>query len=65
MGEGESVATESPFQSMKAVESTRAKFRTWVSACLGLPKLENMLDDRRKKESSEIQGVEPAKCTLQ
>ncbi len=43
MGDGESVATESPFHSMKAVERTRAKLRTWVRACRGLPKLESML----------------------
>ena len=30
MGEGESVATERPFHSMNAVESTRAKLRIWV-----------------------------------
>lgn len=35
MGEGESVATERPFQSMKAVERTRAKLRTWVRARRG------------------------------
>ena len=43
IGEGESVATERPFHSMKAVERTRAKLRTWVSACRGLPKVESML----------------------
>lgn len=31
MGEDESVATESPFQSMNAVLNTSAKFRTWVA----------------------------------
>lgn len=43
MGDGESVAIESPFHNMKAVERTRAKLRTWVRACRGLPKLESML----------------------
>lgn len=36
MGEGLSVATERPFQSMKAVERTRAKLRSWVRARRGL-----------------------------
>ena len=35
MGDGESVATERPFHSMNAVESTRAKLRSWVSSCRG------------------------------
>lgn len=35
MGEEESVATERPFQSMKAVLRTRAKLRTWVASCRG------------------------------
>lgn len=35
MGEGESVTTERPFQSMNAVERTRAKLRTWARSCLG------------------------------
>ena len=30
MGEDEFVAIDRPFQSMKAVERTRAKFRAWV-----------------------------------
>lgn len=38
MGEGEAVATERPFQSMKAVESTRAKLRSWVSSWRGWPR---------------------------
>lgn len=35
IGEGESVATERPFQSIKAVDRTRAKLRTWVRSCRG------------------------------
>lgn len=40
-----SVATERPFQSMKAVLRTRAKFRTWVASCRGckLPSAENIV----------------------
>lgn len=35
IGEGESLMIEMPFQSMNAVERTRAKFRTWVANCRG------------------------------
>lgn len=35
MGEGESLMIEMPFQSMNAVERTRAKFRTCVANCRG------------------------------
>ena len=35
MGEEEFVATERPFQSMKAVLRTRAKLRTWEASCRG------------------------------
>ena len=35
IGEGESVATESPFQSMNAVERMRAKLRTCVRSWRG------------------------------
>lgn len=35
MGEGESLTTERPFQSMKAVERTSAKLRTWAASCRG------------------------------
>jgi hypothetical protein len=35
MGDEESVATERPFQSMKAVERTRAKLRIWAASCRG------------------------------
>jgi hypothetical protein len=35
MGEGESETTEIPFQSMKAVERTSAKLRTWAASCRG------------------------------
>jgi hypothetical protein len=35
IGEEEFVATERPFQSMKAVERTRAKLRTWAASCRG------------------------------
>ena len=35
IGEEESVATERPFQSMKAVERTRAKLRIWAASCRG------------------------------
>jgi len=35
MGEGESEATERPFQSMKAVERTSAKLRSCVASCRG------------------------------
>lgn len=35
IGEGESVTTERPFHSMKAVESTRAKLSSWVRNCRG------------------------------
>jgi hypothetical protein len=35
IGDGESEATESPFQSMKAVERTSAKLRTWAASCRG------------------------------
>ena len=35
IGDEESVKTESPFHSMKAVESTRAKLRTWAASCRG------------------------------
>lgn len=35
MGEEESVATERPFHSMKAVERTRAKLRIWAASCRG------------------------------
>jgi len=35
IGEGESVATERPFQSMNAVERMRAKLRTWEAICRG------------------------------
>lgn len=35
MGEGESATTESPFQSMKAVDRTSAKLRTWAASCRG------------------------------
>ena len=35
MGEEELVKTESPFQSMKAVDRTRAKFRTWAASWRG------------------------------
>lgn len=45
MGEDELVATERPFQSMKAVERTSAKFRIWVRSCRGeaLPRAESMV----------------------
>ena len=33
MGDDEFVATDRPFQSMKAVERTRAKLRAWVRVC--------------------------------
>ena len=33
IGEGESVTTESPFQSIKAVDRTRPKFRSWERWC--------------------------------
>lgn len=49
MGEGESVMTERPFQSMKAVERTRAKFRTWVRSWRGWrveSEVENMVEMR-------------------
>jgi len=44
MGEGESVATERPFHSIKAVERMRAKLRTWVRIWRGcmVPR-ENMM----------------------
>lgn len=35
MGEGESLATERPFQSMNAVERTSAKLRIWPASCRG------------------------------
>lgn len=35
MGEEESVTTERPFQSMNAVERTRAKLRTCAASCRG------------------------------
>jgi hypothetical protein len=35
IGEGESLTTESPFQSMKAVDSTSAKFSTCAASCRG------------------------------
>jgi hypothetical protein len=35
MGEGESETTDSPFQSMKAVERTSAKLRTCAASCRG------------------------------
>lgn len=35
IGEDESVMTERPFQSMKAVERTRAKLRTWAASWRG------------------------------
>ena len=35
MGEGESLMIEMPFQSMNAVERTRAKFRTCAANCRG------------------------------
>ena len=45
IGEEESVKTERPFHSMKAVESTRAKLRTCAASCRGwrLAIEENML----------------------
>ena len=44
MGDGESVATDRPFHSIKAVERTRAKFRIWVRNCRGWrdERVENM-----------------------
>ncbi len=35
IGEGESVTTERPFHSMKAVERTRAKLRSWARSWRG------------------------------
>lgn len=35
IGEDESVKTDKPFHSMKAVERTRAKLRIWAASCLG------------------------------
>jgi hypothetical protein len=35
IGDGESATTESPFQSMKAVERTSAKLSTWAASCRG------------------------------
>ncbi len=35
MGEGESAATESPFQSMKAVDRISAKLRSCEARCRG------------------------------
>lgn len=49
IGEGESVATERPFHSIKAVERTRAKLRTWVSSWRGWRpfKAESMIEEGR------------------
>lgn len=49
MGEEESATTERPFQSMNAVESTRAKLRTWAASCRGcmLASPENMMATAR------------------
>ncbi len=35
IGEDESVKTDKPFHSIKAVERTRAKLRIWAASCLG------------------------------
>ncbi len=50
IGEGESATAERPFHSIKAVERTRAKLRTWVRSCRGWRPLraENMVADREK-----------------
>lgn len=37
IGDGEEVATERPFQSMNAVERTKAKLRSWVNSWRGAP----------------------------
>jgi len=52
MGEEESLTTERPFQSMKAVESTSAKLRTWAASCRGwrLAMAENMVGEELRVE---------------
>ena len=57
IGEGESVATERPFHSMKAVDRTRAKFRAWARSCRGerVDSDESMLETKGKRG---LKGVE-------
>ena len=45
MGDGESAATERPFQSMNAVDRMRAKLRTWPASWRGwrAARAENMV----------------------
>jgi hypothetical protein len=47
IGDGESLAIEIPFQSMKAVDRTSAKFRTWAASCRGcIPERPSMIASR-------------------
>ena len=59
IGEGESVTTDRPFHNMKAVERTRAKLRTWVRDCRGLPRAESIMMAKDQSPTVANKGPKP------